>query len=299
MIAESPQPYASTAAEPPVYFLGLPTVLRASGATTRGAFGLVEHLTLPPGFASPFHTHHREDESFYVLDGEIAVLCGDSWTRAGAGTFVFGPREMPHGFAVLGHTPARVLLLCSPAGFEQFVAELSAHAPAPPDMARLIEVADQYQISIHGPLPAVPDALADQARVPHPLEQLNRRWIQAFNDRDWATERTLLRPEFRAHLSGAPEPMDLTGWVAFIAAFTTGFPDARITIDDCIFSGNTVATRWHLTGTHQGEFQGIAPTGRAIAFPGLEYNRVADGGFAEHWSMFDNIGLLRQIGAFT
>lgn len=297
MNTASLQPYINTAEETPVYFLGIPTILKASGAATGGAFGLVEHLALPPGFASPYHTHHREDESFYVVDGEIAVLCGDTWMRAPAGSFVFGPREVPHGFAVLGNAPARVLLLCSPGGFEQFVAELSEAAPAPPDMARLVQVADQYGITIHGPLPEIPEAIAGHARAPHDLEQLNRRWIQAFNERDWETERTLLRSDFRAYLSGAPAPLDRRGWDGFMAAFTTGFPDARITIDECIVHGDTVATRWHLTGTHQGEFLGVAPTGRAITFAGLEYNRVVDGGFAEHWSMFDNLALLRQIGA--
>jgi predicted ester cyclase len=58
-----------------------------------------------------------------------------------------------------------------------------------------------------------------------------------------------------------------------------------------------VATRWQLTGTHQGDFQGIAPTGRTIAFSGLEFNRVVEGRIVEHWSMFDNLALLRQIGA--
>ncbi len=296
---QSLQPYINTAEESPVFFLGIPTILRASGTTTGCAFGLVEHLAVPPGFSSPYHTHHLEDESFYVLEGEIAILCGDTWTRAGAGSFVFGPREIPHGFTVLGNKPVRMLLLCSPCGFEQFVAELSEAAPTPPDMVRLVQVAEKYQISIHGPLPAVPEALVGHTRAPHDLEELNRRWIQAFNDRDWETERTLLRPEFRAYLSGITAPLDLDGWSGFITAFTTGFPDSRISIDECVTNGDIVATRWHLTGTHEGEFHGIAPTGRAITFSGLEFNRVVDGGFIEHWSMFDNIALLRQIGAMV
>ena len=60
-----------------------------------------------------------------------------------------------------------------------------------------------------------------------------------------------------------------------------------------------MATRWTLTGTHQGAFQGIPPTGRPVKFTGIEFNRVVDGQFAEHWSMFDNVALLRQIGAIN
>ena len=146
------QPYSNTLDAPPLYFLGLPTHLRATGPTTNGAFGLVESR-MPPGFASPYHTHHVEDEAFYVLEGEMAFVCDGQWTQAKAGTFLFGPRNIPHGFKVVGDKPARLLLLCTPGGFENFVIELSEPAPAPPDMAKLVAVAAKYQIDVHGPLP--------------------------------------------------------------------------------------------------------------------------------------------------
>jgi len=152
MITQGLQPYVSAAAEPPIYFLGLPTILRATGQATGGAFGLVEQA-LPPGFASPYHTHHLEDEAFYVLEGAMAFVCDGQWTLAGPGTFVFGPRDIPHGFKVLGTAPARLLLLCAPGGFEQFVVDMSEPAPAPPDMAKLTAVAEKYSIDILGPLP--------------------------------------------------------------------------------------------------------------------------------------------------
>jgi mannose-6-phosphate isomerase-like protein (cupin superfamily) len=96
MITQGLQPYANTADEPPIYFLGLPTILRATGQTTNGAFGLVENL-MPPGFASPYHRHHLEDEAFYVLEGDMAFVCDGNWTLAGPGTFVFGPRTVLTG----------------------------------------------------------------------------------------------------------------------------------------------------------------------------------------------------------
>ena len=157
MITKSLQPYANTAAEPPIYFLGLPTILRATAQTTDGAFGLVEQV-MPPGFASPYHTHHLEDEAFYVLEGELAFVCEGNWTIAGPGTFVFGPRDIPHGFKVVGNAPSRMLLLCTPGDFAQFVVELSEPTPAPPDMAKLVAVAAKYSIDILGPLPEQTDA---------------------------------------------------------------------------------------------------------------------------------------------
>jgi quercetin dioxygenase-like cupin family protein len=153
MITEGLGPYVNTADEPPIYFLGLPTILRATGETTNGGFGLVEQV-MPPGFASPYHTHHLEDEAFYVLEGEIAFVCDGQWTIGRPGTFVFGPRNIPHGFKVNGSAPARMLLLCAPGAFAQFIVELSEAAPAPPDMAKLVAVAAKYKIDIHGPLPA-------------------------------------------------------------------------------------------------------------------------------------------------
>lgn len=139
-----------------VRFLGLPTSVRAARETTNGAFGLIESWSMPNGFASPYHVHHAEDEAFYVVEGTLAVLCGGKWIKAGPGTYAFGPREIPHGFKVIGESPARLLLLCSPGGFEGFVRELSVPIdlpPAPPDMAKLIEVAAKYRIDILGPLP--------------------------------------------------------------------------------------------------------------------------------------------------
>lgn len=146
------QPHSNTADAPPIYFLGLPTLLRATAETTNGSFGLVENV-LPPGFASPYHTHHLEDEAFYVLEGDMAFVCSGQWTMAKAGTYLFGPRNIPHGFKVLGDKPARLLLLCAPGGFEQFVLDMAEPTPAPPDMAKLMAVAAKYKIDIHGPLP--------------------------------------------------------------------------------------------------------------------------------------------------
>jgi len=131
------------------------------------------------------------------------------------------------------------------------------------------------------------------------LKSLNHRWIRAFNERDWETERAVRSPHFQAHLSGAPEPLDYNAWSGFMMAFTTAFPDARITIEACIEEGDAVSSRWSLTGTHQGEFQGIPATGRPVKFNGVEFNRVVDGRFVEHWSMFDNLALLKQLGAMA
>ena len=131
------------------------------------------------------------------------------------------------------------------------------------------------------------------------LKRLNHRWIQAFNERDWKTDSALRAPDFQARLSGAPGPLDTEAWAGFMMAFTTAFPDSRITIDAIIAEGDTTATRWTLTGTHLGEFQGIPATGRPVKVTGLEYNRFAAGRVVDHLGMFDNVALLRQIGVIA
>ncbi|HTW62451.1 MAG TPA: cupin domain-containing protein, partial [Terracidiphilus sp.] len=60
-------------------FLGLPTLMLSTGETTGGAFGLLEHWDIPPGWASPYHTHHLEDEAFYILEGEVAIVSDGKW----------------------------------------------------------------------------------------------------------------------------------------------------------------------------------------------------------------------------
>jgi steroid delta-isomerase-like uncharacterized protein len=294
------KPFSNTREAAAFRFLGVPTLMRSTSETTNGAFGLMEHWEMPVGFASPYHTHHREDESFYVLEGEMAFVCGGTWLKAGPGMFVYGPREIPHGFKVIGHSPARMLLMCTPAGFERFVLEQTTpitEPPSPPDMGELMTLAAKYGIDIHGPLPEESDGVRDEVNPTGDLKSLNHRWIQAFNDRDWQTESALRGESFRAYLSGTAEPLDNAAWSGFMTAFTMGFPDSRISIESCITEGDTVVARWTLTGTHQGAFQGIPPTGQPVRFSGLEFNRVLNGRLVEHWSMFDNLALLRQIGA--
>lgn len=137
-------------------FLGLPTFIHASATSTNGAFGLVEHTSIPPGFASPYHVHHREDEAFYVIDGEVAFVLDGKWKRVGPGAFVYGPREIPHGFKTVGDAPVRMLILCAPGGFENFILELAEPLDSPmrvPDMQALIAAAAHAGIDILGPLP--------------------------------------------------------------------------------------------------------------------------------------------------
>jgi mannose-6-phosphate isomerase-like protein (cupin superfamily) len=154
------QPYALAREEgQAVWFLGTLVIVKATGEQTGGVFGLIDNL-LPAGFASPYHVHRNEDESFYIVEGEMTFYIGEERVKAGLGTFVYGPCGVPHGFEVDGTEPARILLQNYPAGFEGFPVEVGEPAKelalpeaAPPDMERLMTIAAKYDIEILGPLP--------------------------------------------------------------------------------------------------------------------------------------------------
>ena len=80
------------------------------------------------------------------------------------------------------------------------------------------------------------------------------------------------------------------------AAMAEAFPDLRTAEADSVKEGDKVAFRWLLSGTHEGEFMGVAATGRQVEVMGIDIVRVADGEIVEHWGEFDAMGLLRQIG---
>jgi len=102
--------------------LGNRFVLR--GEDTGGRFALVEHTIGPRTLAAPMHVHEREDEYSYVLAGRLGVQIGDDVVEAGPGELVLKPRGIPHAFWNPGDEEARVLEIVSPAGFEQYFAEL-------------------------------------------------------------------------------------------------------------------------------------------------------------------------------
>jgi quercetin dioxygenase-like cupin family protein len=145
-----------------LWFLGVLATIKASAETTDGRVAVIEHLA-PQGAGSPLHVHHREDEWFYVTEGELTFWVGGRLIEAPAGSFVYGPRDVPHTFTVTS-SEARFLLVTEPAGFEGFMRALSEPAQAltlppatsrPPDPERMMTLAAEYDIEILGP-PGIP-----------------------------------------------------------------------------------------------------------------------------------------------
>lgn len=129
-----------------------------TGAHTGGAYALTDSV-VPPGGAAPPHVHTREDEAFWILEGELEIVVGAEVFRAVAGSFVHLPRGVLHTYRNVGAAPARFLTLMAPAGLERFFREVGtpaaglAEAPALDEggIERLVAVAARYGVHIPPP----------------------------------------------------------------------------------------------------------------------------------------------------
>jgi steroid delta-isomerase-like uncharacterized protein len=93
-----------------------------------------------------------------------------------------------------------------------------------------------------------------------------------------------------------PEVGSREGLKAFATSLRSAFPDWHSTLEELVVEGDRVVERWTGRGTHQGPFQGIAPTGNPVEVPGVVFYRIADGKIAEFRGQFDRMRLLQQLG---
>jgi quercetin dioxygenase-like cupin family protein len=156
------QPHVTDGSVDPLWFLGTLAHVKLDGEQTGGRFALFE-VEFPRGAAPPLHSH-PQDETFYVLEGELTAWLGDEEPRVcRQGAVAFAPGGVPHTFRVESDT-ARMLVLSTPAGIEEYVKALAEPAtwpwlqpPAegprvPPE--RMAEVEKRLGMVRHGPPPA-------------------------------------------------------------------------------------------------------------------------------------------------
>ena len=134
-----------------VNVLGIPMVIRIHGRDTGGVVSAVESHDVPAGGPPP-HIHHREDETFQILEGEYEWTVGGKAFVAQKGATIFAPRGVPHTYRYLGQTPGRLMCVITPAGFEGFFEEIGALAPQQQqDIARVLEIARKYELEFPPP----------------------------------------------------------------------------------------------------------------------------------------------------
>jgi mannose-6-phosphate isomerase-like protein (cupin superfamily) len=155
---------ASTSAVEALWFIDNLAYVRVDGAQSAGAFALCELLG-PHGDMPPLHVHRHDDETFYVIDGQLTLYVGEHQLALSAGQAAVAPRGVPHVYRVESET-ARWLVINSPAGFERFLraaAEPAGGEQLPPagrrpDPAGLAQIAAEHGIEILGPPGTLPSA---------------------------------------------------------------------------------------------------------------------------------------------
>jgi quercetin dioxygenase-like cupin family protein len=147
------------------------------GEETGGNFALVEHPIGPRALAAPMHTHEREDEYTYVLEGEIGVQIGEEVLVARPGDLVFKPRGVPHAFWNAADEPALALEIISPAGFERYFEELAPLFPpanrGPLDVEAVGAVREKYGLEMDmDSIPVLAERHGLAIDAPPPSERL-------------------------------------------------------------------------------------------------------------------------------
>lgn len=141
-----------------IWIVGDVYTFKAVSEDTKGAYMLFE-ASVPPQSGPPPHIHHWEDETYYILEGEFEILDNGHTITATAGSFVYIPRGTLHRFKNVGETPARMLVLFTPAGFENFFFEVGLPAEeggtppplGPEEIERTLAAAPKHGMEVRLP----------------------------------------------------------------------------------------------------------------------------------------------------
>lgn len=137
------------------WVLGDLYTFKSTGKQTNGNYTVVEQIIQPQNGPPP-HIHHREDETFYVLEGRFSFLCGNKQDTFEAGSFVYIPKGTLHTFKNIDEQQGRLLVIITPAGLEEFFYAIGTPAvdlttpPAfdPAVIDKLMTLAEKYQMDI-------------------------------------------------------------------------------------------------------------------------------------------------------
>ncbi len=128
-------------------------------------------------------------------------------------------------------------------------------------------------------------------------EALIHRIYAAFNAHNPALLDTLFAEDYVDYSVGYGGPLDREGAKWAVSDYIRAFPDAHWEITDLLVDGDRVAWRETFTGTHGRELHGIPPTGAPVRAEGISLATLRDGRVWRHWSIYDSLGIMQQIGA--
>lgn len=117
-------------------------------------------------------------------------------------------------------------------------------------------------------------------------------------DKDISAIDEFFIPDCIAYLPGFPSPTNREGFRQFVAMLYAAFPDLHHTMEDQIAENDKVVNHVNVCGTHLGDFQGIPPTGKQVAFKDFFITHIQEGKVIKLWAQFDALNLLQQLGVF-
>ena len=123
-----------------------------------------------------------------------------------------------------------------------------------------------------------------------------RRAYEAINQKNLDALDEVVASDMTDHDAGPGQAPGLEGVKQLFSSLHSAFPDFQMNVEDMIAKGEKVVARVSWSGTHQGEFMGIAPTGNRVEVSGIDILRIAEGKIVEHWGNFDDLGMMQQLG---
>ena len=129
-------------------------------------------------------------------------------------------------------------------------------------------------------------------------KRLMNRFLEFINTANEKLAQEIISPDAIFYVPGQTEPMKgVDGYLAIVGMMRSGFPDIQWKIEEMVSEEDKVAVRYTMTGTHQGAFFGIPPTGKSIKVQAINFYRISDNQFIEENGLPDMLSLLQQIGA--
>lgn len=126
---------------------------------------------------------------------------------------------------------------------------------------------------------------------------LVRRLVEALNTRNWAVLDKVMAPDYVDHYALPGQKPGREGYREAFMSTPKAFPDFQFTIEDIIAEGDKVVVHLTFSGTHKGEFAGIAPTNKRVTYAHIRILRIVRGKFVEDWGFSDRLSALQQLGA--
>jgi predicted ester cyclase len=135
-----------------------------------------------------------------------------------------------------------------------------------------------------------------KAEVEEQNKEIIIRWLKETDKGNYEAWKEVCSPDYICHFAGFPKPMSLEEHIQANRTFPVAFPDFHHEINDIVAEADKVIARVTLTGTHEGEFSGIPPTGNRIKYTGVLTARFADRRIVELWGVADMMTLMQQLG---